>query len=114
MMSEKEQEEKIRAERENRLLIPIRMIINKRNNNNINIHDGCYNLPTVNEIAVIFEGEDGRPPSNVDIQVYPKHQRGIHKISYLSSNSDPMSYPLLFPYGERGKLNKLVLNNKKL
>lgn len=29
-----------------------------------------YNLPTANEVAAVFVGEDGRPPRNLDLVIY--------------------------------------------
>ena len=39
----------------------------------------CYNSPT-DEIAAVFIGNDGAPPGNHDIVVYPKEQP-LHNIS---------------------------------
>ena len=29
-----------------------------------------YNLPTANEVAAVFVGDDGRPPRNLDLVIY--------------------------------------------
>lgn len=29
-----------------------------------------YNLPTTNEVAAVFVGDDGRPPRNLDLVIY--------------------------------------------
>jgi hypothetical protein len=60
-----------------------------------------YNVPCHDEVAVVFKSTDGAPPPNRDIVVYPSdkpHQR----IHYMSSNCDPMVYPILFPRGDLG------------
>jgi len=63
-----------------------------------------YNAPTGNghaDIAAIFVGENGQPPEHRDICVYPKRD-AMKRISVLSQNCDPMTFPLLFPHGETG------------
>ena len=60
-----------------------------------------YNEPTHNEVAAVFIGEDGAPPANRDIVVYPR-DRQPERISYMSSHADPMCYPVLFPRGDMG------------
>ncbi|KAF2360700.1 hypothetical protein FHG87_008543 [Trinorchestia longiramus] len=60
-----------------------------------------YNILTSNEIAAVFVGENGAPPENRDIVVYPRNILP-EKISYVSCHLDPMSYPILFPHGEFG------------
>ena len=65
-----------------------------------------YNLPTTaNEVAAVFVSNDGLPPSNVRLAVYPRNIASNHPlttISFLDPNCDPMTYPLLFPHGEKG------------
>ena len=58
-----------------------------------------YNRPTVDEVAMIFVGNDGAPPTNRDIVVYPRAAEKT-RISDLHDCVDPMSYPLLVPRGE--------------
>lgn len=60
-----------------------------------------YNFPTSNEIAAVFVGENGVPPVNWDIMIYP-NDLPTAKIAYISCQLDPMSYPLLFVHGEFG------------
>ena len=65
-----------------------------------------YNEPSHDEVA-IFIGDDGSPPENQDIVVYPRDGDPQH-ISYLSCHLDPMCYPLLFPRGDPGWHNDMV------
>ena len=60
-----------------------------------------YNLPITNDVAAIFCSADGVPPANQDLIVYPKNDL-LHHVSIYHSCLDPMSYPLLFPYGDMG------------
>ncbi|KAF0752169.1 Uncharacterized protein FWK35_00030392 [Aphis craccivora] len=65
-----------------------------------------YNQPAahVNQVAVVFVGEDGLPPGNFDLIIYdtnpvnPNHR--MQCISAGSFHADTMLYPLFFPYGE--------------
>lgn len=67
-----------------------------------------YNLPPtqVNEVSVVFAGNNGQPPRNLDLVVFdsnpvnPEHR--MQTLSYGSQHADPMLYPLLFPHGELG------------
>lgn len=65
-----------------------------------------FNTPTSNEIAMIFVNDDGEPPFERDIRIYPKNPEDPRKqfvnLSILSPNMDPMVYSLLYPYGEPG------------
>ena len=71
----------------------------------LNFTRGCdirrYNFPTSNEIAAVFVGENGAPPVNRDIIIYPNDSPPA-RIAYTSCHLDPMSYPLLFIHGEFG------------
>ena len=59
-----------------------------------------YNAPT-DGISAVFVGEDGAPPGNHDIVVYPKN-KPLRRISYMNKHCDPMMYPILFPTGQFG------------
>jgi len=67
-----------------------------------------YNLPPaqVNEVSVVFAGNNGQPPRNLDLVVYDSNpvnpQHRMQNLSYGSQHADPMLYPLLFPHGELG------------
>ena len=90
-----EQEEHQRARRENR---PVQnCTLSFRRGSDMRRH----NLPTSNEIAVVFLGEDGAPPVHRDITIYPR-DHPPERIPYTSCHLDPMTYPLLFPLGEFG------------
>nr|XP_047141085.1 uncharacterized protein LOC124816098 [Hydra vulgaris] len=52
-----------------------------------------YNLPSHDEVAVVFAGEDGSPPTSREAVIYPRgHPLKI--VSRMSPNLDPMVYPL--------------------
>ena len=55
-----------------------------------------YNEPRHDEVAAIFVSNDGAPPANRDIVVYPRGEPPKN-ISYMSAHTDPMVYPLFFP-----------------
>ena len=57
-----------------------------------------YNQPHHDEVAVVFVGDDGAPPLDRDIIVYPRN-KPLQHISHMSANCDPMTYPILFPRG---------------
>ena len=60
-----------------------------------------YNEPHSNEVSVVFIGQDGMPPEQIDFVVHMR-DGSIREISHTSPNSDPMAFPLLFPNGESG------------
>jgi hypothetical protein len=60
-----------------------------------------YNEPRHDEVAVIFVSPDGAPPADRDIVVFPR-DLPPRNISYMSAHSDPMVYPLFFPFGDLG------------
>ncbi|XP_053147640.1 uncharacterized protein LOC128343121 [Hemicordylus capensis] len=67
-----------------------------------NLDHRRYNAPSSHtEVAAIFVGEDGEPPSNRDICIYPIGET-CQIISPMNCNTDPMVYLLLFPHGECG------------
>ncbi|CAI9740520.1 Hypothetical predicted protein [Octopus vulgaris] len=62
-----------------------------------------YNLPTVNEIAIVFRNEEGEPPFHRDFKVYPRNSEvPTLNLDILSPELDPMTYVLFFPHGEPG------------
>ncbi|XP_065682302.1 uncharacterized protein LOC136095521 [Hydra vulgaris] len=71
-----------------------------------------YNLPSHDEIAVVFVGEDGAPPTSREVVIYPRgHPLKI--VSSMSANLDPMVYPLFFPRVDAGWHNQLVHNPER-
>ena len=60
-----------------------------------------YNLPSHEEVAVVFVGDDGAPLANREIVIYPRVQP-LRTISSVSANLDPMVYPTFFPRGDAG------------
>ncbi|VDO19376.1 unnamed protein product [Heligmosomoides polygyrus] len=62
---------------------------------------GRYNIATVNEVAVVYVGNDEEIPGERYVVVYERGQ-GLRTISYLGRLCDPLSYPPLFPRGEDG------------
>lgn len=65
-----------------------------------------YNAPRICEVAIIFQNADGEPPLERDLLIHcrmdpnnptaPKTKR----INVLDNNLEPMTYPILFPYGD--------------
>lgn len=75
--------------------------------NNCNNDSRRYNLPTSdNEIAAVFQTNEGEPPDpkNRYVVVYshPNQNHNYSKINVLSKHKDPLLYPLIFPYGKEG------------
>lgn len=68
-----------------------------------------YNEPRHDEVAAIFVSNDGAPPKDRDIVVYPRDEPP-RNISYMSSHSDPMVYPLFFPGGDLGWYSGMLHN----
>ncbi|KAJ8911351.1 hypothetical protein NQ315_011644 [Exocentrus adspersus] len=80
----------------------------------MNVRRRQFDLPeSRSEIAAVFYGTD--PPFNVDLKLYPRavgaaadeQQAGTpmdrrHELKNLHPMSDPLVYPLLFPYGDDG------------
>ena len=67
-----------------------------------------YNKPRQYEPAVVFRGNDGTPPTDRDIAVWPKDPTTkVYRMSDKCEHVDPLAYPLLFPRGEGGGHTKL-------
>ena len=61
-----------------------------------------YNKPSsAGEIACVFVAKDGAPPHNRDIVIYP-HGEPVIRPPANNDQIMPLTYPLLFPYGDRG------------
>ncbi|XP_076066167.1 uncharacterized protein LOC143039804 [Oratosquilla oratoria] len=73
-----------------------------------------YNLPTVNDIATIFQNPDGEPPFHRDFKVYPRNEDApLINLNILSPNLDPMAYTLFFPFDEPGWQPKMEGNARQ-
>ena len=70
-----------------------------------------YNRPPVAEPASVFVGDEGAPPADQDIVVWP-HDHATHRVSELNEHVDPLAYPLLFPHGDQGWTPQLKHNPK--
>jgi len=62
---------------------------------------GRYNLPTCNEVAAVFSSIDGCPPQLRDVEIHNRDGRRM-QLPTFSEHIDPMTYPLLYPYGTGG------------
>ncbi|XP_065684594.1 uncharacterized protein LOC136096905 [Hydra vulgaris] len=71
-----------------------------------------YSLPSHDEVAVVFVGEDGAPPTSREVIIYPRG-RPLKIVSSMSASLDPMVYPLFFPRGDAGWHNQLVHNPER-
>ncbi|KAL6556941.1 hypothetical protein OROHE_006817 [Orobanche hederae] len=61
-----------------------------------------YNLPTVNQVAAIWNEMTGVPAAQPhDIRVYTSSGQ-THRVHYYYGCYDPLQYPLLFPFKESG------------
>src|SRR5258705_13280221 len=104
MMRDFEAEERETAENEGRHISEIQMWLHRDSNDDRR----RYNAPAANEVAVVIRSCDGEPPFDRDICIHPKF--GYHeRISILSPNCDPMTYPLLFPHGDKGWQDNIPL-----
>ncbi|XP_076054466.1 uncharacterized protein LOC143033151 [Oratosquilla oratoria] len=73
-----------------------------------------YNLPTVNDIAMIFQNPDGKPPFHRDFKVYPRNEDvPLINLNILSPNIDPMTYTLFFPFGKPGWQPMMEVNDRQ-
>ena len=62
-----------------------------------------YNKPKQYEPVVVFRSNDGTPPTDRDIAVWPRDPATkVYRISDTCEHVDPLAYPLLFPRGELG------------
>ncbi|XP_057299673.1 uncharacterized protein LOC130630262 [Hydractinia symbiolongicarpus] len=99
-MAEVEAEELNQAAAQNRAPSEVRMYMRVGNDRK------RYNLPHHDEVAAVFVGQDGAPPGNRDVVIYPRGG-DLQNISTMSANLDPMVYPLFFPRGEPGWHNRI-------
>ena len=67
-----------------------------------------YNLPTVDEVAVILPSDHSTHPRDIILRL---RQGPLHRISDLHPGYCPLQYPLLFPWGENGWYPELCLHD---
>ena len=111
-MYEKELEQEEYARQNKIIYKPVRMYLGRTREGQ---NAGRYNQPNCSgEIAAVFVEENGMPPDNISTCVYSRHEPNTNcNISYLDQNCDPLSYPLLFPYGEPGWYSTMEHNSDK-
>lgn len=105
-MMEMEQKQQKEAERKGTLPASVSMYFKRYSGDD----PRRYNIPKVGEISVVFSSEDGEPPIDRCIRVFPKkYDNIVHDglkdatvINTISQNCDPMVYTILFPFGEPG------------
>ncbi|XP_065322969.1 uncharacterized protein LOC135930111 [Gordionus sp. m RMFG-2023] len=94
-----EKAEEMKARLENRPISKVNMIFRRDRANDRR----RFNIPTIDEVAMIFNNDDGEPPFQRDVKVYPRNDdSNLVILNILSPNLDPMVYPLLFSYGDHG------------
>ena len=98
-MGELMRQQQAEAAARNEIPQPVRMIIPQRRET-----DRRYDEPSATEIAAVFVGEEGGPPNPTqrDIHIYLRENRDTVTINAISPHADPMTYPILFPYGDSG------------
>ena len=102
-MKEVEEREERQAAEENRPRSEVKMIMRSGNDRRRG------NAPVNNEVAAVFVGDDGAPPTTRDVVVYPRDQP-LEKIHITSQLNDPLTYPLLFPHGDLGWNTEMLYN----
>ncbi|PIO58098.1 hypothetical protein TELCIR_20473 [Teladorsagia circumcincta] len=102
MMSEVEQAEIALAESENRPPVNIRMVFEESRQQGLIRRQ--YDIPTANEVAVVYVGEDNDVPVSRSLAVHLRRPAGeqLSNIRDIDKICDPLTYPLLFPTGAGG------------
>ncbi|RCN35395.1 hypothetical protein ANCCAN_18746 [Ancylostoma caninum] len=102
MMSEVEQLEMKAADREHRPHASIRMVFEE--NRERGFARGQYAIPTANEVAVVYVGEDNDVPLSRSLAVHLRQTEGsaLVNINDIDKRCDLLTYPLLFPTGAGG------------
>ncbi|ETN68767.1 hypothetical protein NECAME_15651 [Necator americanus] len=95
LMSEVERAEKEATNRDNRRPTTIRMVFEE--NSGRNIARGQYAMPTANEVAVVYVGEENDVPPARSLAV--SLRESLMNISDMDKRCDLLTYPLLFPTG---------------
>jgi len=113
MMHEVEETEVLMAERDGRNPPKISMALlqNRKQDKR------RYNAQRCNEVAVIFTSSDGEPPLDRDLRIHLKTDNvsipKMQQVSILHKNLDALCYPLLFPNGEQGWGEDVMLSNPR-
>ncbi|XP_065321170.1 uncharacterized protein LOC135928643 [Gordionus sp. m RMFG-2023] len=96
-LGEVEKAEEMKARLENRPISKVNKIFRRDRANDRR----RFNIPNIDEVEMIFNNDDGEPPFERDVKVYPRNDdSNLVILNILSPNLDPMVYPLLFPYEE--------------
>ena len=112
MMGQVEREEQERARRHGNQ--PRNLYMHIRADRDLDLRR--YNSVNANEVAAVFTTEDGFPPSclQYEIVIHPRvgaqiqanfgaiSSDGLFRIQRMNPNCEPMTYPILFPQGQRG------------
>uniref|UniRef100_A0A7I4YZJ6 Helitron_like_N domain-containing protein n=1 Tax=Haemonchus contortus TaxID=6289 RepID=A0A7I4YZJ6_HAECO len=101
MMSEVEQVEIALARSENRSPANIRMVFEESRERGL----ACrYDIPTANEVAAVYVGDDEDVPATRSLAVHLRRPRGeqLMNIRDIDKICDPLTDPLLFPTGTGG------------
>ncbi|XGW24687.1 hypothetical protein V3C99_006267 [Haemonchus contortus] len=110
MMYEVEQMETAMAAQENRAPANIRMVLEESPLRGSERR--LYDLPTANEVAVVYVVEDNDVPASRSLAVHLRSatEEQFRNISDIDKICDPLIYPLLFPTGageSRADLNRV-------
>ncbi|PIC42015.1 hypothetical protein B9Z55_009226 [Caenorhabditis nigoni] len=108
MMHQIEEEEKEKAELENRPERRVTMTFQIRSQDD----QRRYQNPTADEVAVVYVGDDEDIPGKRGFTVH-QHSGRLQPLHIIDPNCDPMSYPLLFPTGQSGWHPKIPYEKAK-
>ena len=90
MMYELEQAEERCAQQESRLCMSLRMLFSDARPSGL--QGRLYDLPSTNEVAIVYVGEDGDVPETRAIAVHSRFtDRTLTYISYLDKRCDPLT-----------------------
>ncbi|EGT37482.1 hypothetical protein CAEBREN_25238 [Caenorhabditis brenneri] len=98
MMREKEEEEEMMAKAQNRELKEVKMVFRQGKQFDPN----RYQIPTANEVAVVFVGDEYQIPGRREITVYQRPTGKLQNLLDIDKETDPLCYPLLFVDGRYG------------
>ncbi|EGT54381.1 hypothetical protein CAEBREN_32751 [Caenorhabditis brenneri] len=98
MMREKEEEEEMMAKAQNRELKEVKMVFRQGKKFDPN----RYQIPTANEVAVVFVGDEYQIPGRREITVYQRSTGKLQNLLDIDKETDPLCYPLLFVDGRYG------------